>query len=165
MIYSDFGTRSIFQLLIEALECMVLSFLLICLQLRVASKWEEYKLPLKMKDTKANYLFRSLKPPNLDNKDWGEAPDDVMPEWNKYMHFYKFNEVFLDNKLEELLSIFGRRQCKSCIEFSTGQELEQDPRNNRSWPLSPRGELLYEGMAGDFSLIDFLLPDNVYHEA
>jgi hypothetical protein len=25
------------------------------------------------------------------------------------MHFYKFNEIFLDNKLEELLNIFGRR--------------------------------------------------------
>jgi len=32
-----------------------------------------------------------------------------MPEWNKYMPYYKFNEIFLDNKLEELLNIFGRR--------------------------------------------------------
>lgn len=32
-----------------------------------------------------------------------------MPEWNKYMHFYKFREIFLDNKLEELLNIFGKR--------------------------------------------------------
>jgi hypothetical protein len=96
-------------------------------------------------------------------QDWG-GDDDLMPEWNKYMHFYKFNEIFLDNKLEELLNIFGRRQCKSCIEFGTGQELEEDPRRTRSWPLSPRGELLYQGLAGDFDLIDFQLQDNVYAE-
>jgi len=59
-----------------------------------------------------------------------------MPEWSKYLNRYKFNEIFLDNKLEELLNIFGRRQCKSCIEFNTGTELEEDPRKTRSFPLS-----------------------------
>ena len=64
------------------------------------------------------------------------------------MHYYKFNEIFLDNKLEELLNIFGRRQCKSCIELPTGTEIEEDPRSVRSFPLSPKGEKLYQGMAG-----------------
>jgi len=124
LIYSDFMNRTIFQLMIEAVEGILISVLMVFLQLIVLKNWEEYRLPFKMKDTKANYLFRALKPPNLVNEDWGNEAEDVMPEWNKYMHFYKFNEVFLDNKLEELLSIFGRRQCKSCIEFGTGQELE-----------------------------------------
>lgn len=66
-----------------------------------------------------------------------------MPEWDKYLQYYKFPEIFLDNKLEELLNIFGRRQCKSCFEFNTGTELEEDPRKVRSFPLSPRGEALY----------------------
>ena len=42
--------------------------------------------------------------------------------------------------------------------------LWEDPRRCRSFPLSPKGELLYQGMAGDFNLIDFQLEDNVYHE-
>lgn len=81
------------------------------------------------------------------------------------MPFYKFNDIFLDNKLEELLNIFGRRQCKSCIEFSTGTDLVEDPRKVRSFPLSPRAEKLYRGEGGDFDIIDFQLLDNVYHEA
>jgi len=75
-----------------------------------------------------------------------EEEQTFMPEWDKYMPYYKFPEIFLDNKLEELLNIFGRRQCKSCIEFPTGTILEEDPRKHRSYPLSPRGEALYQGM-------------------
>ena len=82
---------------------------------------------------------------------------NIMPEWEKYLPFYKFNEIFLDNKLEELLNIFGRRQCKSCIEFPTGWEKEEDPRRTNSWPLSPKAEENYLGRAGEFNLIDFQL--------
>jgi len=110
-----------------------------------------------MKDVKANFLFKHMKAPIAHIENLGEAQggDELMPEWNKYMHLYKFREVFLDNKLEELLNIFGRRQCKSCIDFNTGTEMVEDPRKVRSYPLSPRGEALYSGMAGDFDLIDF----------
>ena len=108
-----------------------------------------------MKDVKANYLFRKKNPPSQFKAVDMKLGDDVLPEWNKYLPYYKFREIFLDNKLEELLNIFGRRQCKSCIEFNTGQELEEDPKRTRSYPLSPRGEAIYAGMAGDFNLIDF----------
>ena len=163
LILSTFINQSPFQLFIQSMECIIISIILIILQIMLLKNWEEYRLPFKMKDVKANYLFKRAKLANLKIEDWG-GDDELMPEWNKYMHFYKFNEIFLDNKLEELLNIFGRRQCKSCIEFGTGQELEEDPRRTRSWPLSPRGELLYQGLAGDFDLIDFQLQDNVYAE-
>ena len=68
----------------------------------------------------------------------------------KYLPLYKVNEVFLDIKLEELLNIFGRRQCKSCVEFDTGIKHETDDRAVRSWPLSPREEALV-GQEGDMS--------------
>ena len=100
------------------MESIIISIILIILQVMILKNWEEYRLPFKMKDVKANYLFKRAKLANLI-QDWG-GDDDLMPEWNKYMHLYKFNEIFLDNKLEELLNIFGRRQCKSCIEFGTG---------------------------------------------
>jgi hypothetical protein len=88
--------------------------------------------------------------------------EQLMPDWGKYMHLYKFNEIFLDNKLEEMLNVFGRRLCKSCIEFNTGTEKEEDPRKIKSWPLSPKGEEHYRSMANDFDLIDFQLQNNVY---
>jgi hypothetical protein len=97
-----------------------------------------------MKDTKWNYLFRNKRPPSDMTR--GPMNDlDLMPEWGKYMPLYKFNDIFLDTKMDELLNIFGRRQCKSCIEFNTGTELEEDPRKVRSWPMSPQAEKDYLG--------------------
>ena len=144
------------QLYVQVLESIAISIIVMFCQWNIWRHWDEYRLDIKMKDTKANYLFISPKVPNqlqLDKRDADGA--ELMPEWNKYMHFYKFRDIFLDNKLEELLNIFGRRQCKSCCEFDTGTVLVEDPRRTRSYPLSPRGEVLYQGMAGDFDLIDF----------
>ena len=142
-----------------------MSILMLYLQTHVKRNWEDHKLPFKMKDTKANYLFKEYRyPKEVKRIEDYLALENDLPEWNKYRHLYNFKEIYLDNKLEELLCIFGRRQCKSCIEFNTGTELEEDPRKVRSYPLSPRGEELYHGMQGDFDLIDFQLQDNVYHE-
>jgi hypothetical protein len=107
LILTIFINQTPFQLFIQAMECVIISIILIILQIMLLKNWEEYRLPFKMKDVKANYLFKRAKLANLI-QDWG-GDDDLMPEWNKYMHFYKFNEIFLDNKLEELLNIFGRR--------------------------------------------------------
>jgi hypothetical protein len=116
-----------------------------------------------MRDTRANYLFKRPKVANHVKQDWTEK-DDFMPYWNKYMHFYKFNEIFLDNKLEELLNIFGRRNAISCIELDTGTELVEDYRRTKSWPLSPKGEAEYERLRGNFDATIFL-QDNCYAEA
>lgn len=164
LLATDFINRPPFQLGIETAECFIISIFMIFLQFHIKRNWEAHKLPLKMKDVKANYLFKKKNPPSTFKAEVNIDDPDFMPEWNKYLPFYKFREIFLDNKLEELLNIFGRRQCKSCIEFNTGQELEEDPKRHRSFPLSPRGEALYAGMAGDFDIIDFQLQDNVYHE-
>jgi len=90
------------------MENILISMLLILLQWLIRKNWEEYRLPFKMKDTKSNYLFKQKKLPN-QVKDFGDDNDGILPEWEKYMKYYKFNEIFLDNKLEELLNIFGRR--------------------------------------------------------
>lgn len=144
------------QLLIECLECIILSIVEIILQIYFLKNWEAHRLPFKMKDNKSNYLFKKKKGPNEMNKMFGKSEEEqLMPDWGKYMHLYKFNEIFLDNKLEEMLNVFGRRLCKSCIEFNTGTEKEEDPRKIKSWPLSPKGEEHYRSMANDFDLIDF----------
>lgn len=146
------------QFLICLLECIIISIVEIILQLYLKKNWEEHRLPFKMKDTKSNYLFKKKRSPNEMNKNLGKSEEEqLMPEWSKYMHLYKFNEIFLDNKLEEMLNVFGRRLCKSCIEFNTGTEKEEDPRKVRSWPMSPKGEEHYARIANDFDLIDFQL--------
>lgn len=50
----------------------------------------------------------------------------------------KFNKaLFLNNKLDELLSQFGDRRCKSMHDLGTGWLLEDDPRLMITWPVSP----------------------------
>jgi len=124
--------------LIQCLECIIISIIEIIIQIYFYKNWEAHRLPFKMKDNKSNYLFKKKKGPNEANKLFGKSEEEqLMPDWGKYMHLYKFNEIFLDNKLEEMLNVFGRRLCKSCIEFNTGTEKEEDPRKVKSWPLSP----------------------------
>jgi hypothetical protein len=144
------------QLEIQRWELMLSSLLMMGLQCYVWKTWEAQKLPFKMRDTKANYLFKPLRyPDELAEYQLLKQDKGFMPDWDRYLPHYLLPEIFLDNKLEELLNIFGRRQCKSCIEFATGTELEADPRRHRSFPLSPRGEALYRGMEHEFNLVDF----------
>lgn len=144
------------QLMIQCLECIIISVIEIILQIYFQRNWEAHRLPFKMKDNKSNYLFKKKKSPNEINKLFGKTEEEqLMPDWGRYMHLYKFNEIFLDNKLEEMLNVFGRRLCKSCIEFNTGTEKTEDDRKVKSWPLSPKGEEHYRRLANDFDLIDF----------
>ena len=122
--------------------------------------YQDQRLPKKMKDNKWNYMFKVKRPPQ-DIIKTGTESGKMMGDWAKYLAMYKFNDVFLDIKLEELLNIFGRRQCKSCVEFDTGVRHETDDRQVRSWPLSPREEAIV-GQEGD--LVEFQLADNVYAE-
>ena len=53
-------------------------------------------------------------------------------------------DLFLNNKLDDLLADFGERKCRSCIEWPTGWEKELDPRKIRTAPLTPNTRDLYE---------------------
>lgn len=153
---TDFTTTKLNQLEIQAYESIIASFLMMFLQGYIKKTWQDQKLPFKMRDTKANYLFKPLRyPDELAEYQLLKQDKGFMPDWDRYLPHYMLPEIFLDNKLEELLNIFGRRQCKSCIEFATGTELVDDPRRHRSFPLSPRGEALYRGMEHEFNLVDF----------
>ena len=46
-------------------------------------------------------------------------------------------QLFLNNKLDELLTQFGDRKCKSMMDLGTGWQLEDDPRLVITWPISP----------------------------
>ena len=44
---------------------------------------------------------------------------------------------FLNNKLDELLGVFGDRSCKSMMDHQIGEDKEKDNRELLSWPMSP----------------------------
>jgi len=75
--------------------------------------------------------------------------------------------LFLNNKFDELLDMFGDRRCKSMIELGTGWDKEEDPRRTITIPMSPT--LLLEKYNGEyhFGLNDMYgeLNDNCYAEA
>ncbi len=48
-----------------------------------------------------------------------------------------YKQLFLNNKLDELLQAFGDRKCKSMLDLGTGWALEDDPRLVITWPISP----------------------------
>jgi len=81
--------------------------------LRVRSGYDEYGLEMMDKDQ------RSLMMKNLLG------------------NVKKNQGFFLNNKLDDLLALFGDRKCKSCIELSTGWDKVQDPRKIVTWPLTP----------------------------
>lgn len=56
--------------------------------------------------------------------------------------------LFLNNKLDELLDLFGDRRCKSMIELGTGWDKEEDPRRIITIPMSPT--LLLEKYDGEY---------------
>jgi hypothetical protein len=53
-------------------------------------------------------------------------------------------DIFLNNKLDELLNEFGDRKCKSMINLSTGWPKEEDPREIVTWPLTPSQKAEYD---------------------
>lgn len=75
--------------------------------------------------------------------------------------------LFLNNKLDELLDMFGDRRCKSMIDFGTGWDKEEDPRRTVTIPMSPT--LLMEKYNGEykFTVDDMFgdMGDNCYAEA
>jgi hypothetical protein len=48
----------------------------------------------------------------------------------------KSSHSFQDNKLADLLSMFGGRKCKSMNELATGWQDEEDHRKIKTWPIS-----------------------------
>lgn len=63
-------------------------------------------------------------------------------------------QLFLNNKLDELIHSFGDRKCKSMMEFATGWGLEDDPQERITYPISPRMRDDYLDMGGTFKAED-----------
>jgi len=127
LVQSEWGT----QLYIAFIETLVLSLVNIGL-----SSYELYKLPDYLKYTeqekKQNFAVSS----GYDGEDLDrEAREKMMKGLINKVKGNK--DIFLNNKLDELLNQFGDRKCKSMIELGTGWDKEEDPRKTKTWPISP----------------------------
>ena len=74
-------------------------------------------------------------------------------------------DIFLNNKLDELLNEFGDRKCKSMINFSTGWPQEEDPRKIATWPISPGKAAEYDYEIKFTAEDAYGKTDNCYFEA
>ena len=50
-------------------------------------------------------------------------------------------QLFLNNKLDELIHSFGDRRCRSACDLQTGWDLENDPQLRVTYPVSPTTRL------------------------
>jgi hypothetical protein len=143
------------QLFITMIETLVLSLINIGL-----SSYELYKLPEYLKYTeqekKQNFAVSSGYDGDLDR----DAREKMMKGLINKVKGNK--DIFLNNKLDELLNQFGDRRCKSMIELGTGWDKEEDPRKVKTWPISPGtyAEYDYDIKFGPEDA--YGMPDNVY---
>jgi hypothetical protein len=68
------------QLMITCIENLILSLIMVGLQLYLLKHWEAQRLPLKMRDNKANYIFKGAKQPNEDTRDYDLERENLLPE-------------------------------------------------------------------------------------
>ena len=93
-----------------------------------------------------------------------DTSDRVLLKKNFLFNARTNNDMFMNNKLEDLLHLFGDRRCKSMIELGTGWSKEDDPRRNITWPLSPSKIREYDGEY-HFTRDDMYYGySNVYHD-
>lgn len=58
-------------------------------------------------------------------------------------------QLFLNNKLDELIHAFGDRRCSSMADLRSGWTLEPDPQERITWPVSPQLREDYSEMGFD----------------
>lgn len=74
--------------------------------------------------------------------------------------------AFKDNKLSDLLMMFGGRRCKSMTELATGWPEEEDPRHIKTWPISRDivEQMELNGVKKFTAEDSYALQDNCYAE-
>jgi hypothetical protein len=75
--------------------------------------------------------------------------DDDYPDWRLMLKNVEgnpdlFKTTTTQLKLNELSRLYDPRVARSCIDFNTGTDKEEDPREVRSFPTSPRAYLDFE---------------------
>ena len=147
------------MLWVTAVEVAVLSLLLIVLGCIELYMMKEY---LKYNERKTTTNVRQKFDVSSANDFLDKDSRQTMMK-NLLMNVKTNQDMFLNNKLDDLLEMFGDRKCKSMIELGTGWEKEVDPRQVITWPLSPNKKAEYDGEY-HFNKDDMIggYDDNVY---
>lgn len=135
------GNNQLWITVVETLILSILSFVLGAIELWLLKRSLAYTEP------KRNKL--KLKNSQIESDSW-ENDDDLDKKFDKgkmterrllmddlLKHVKHNKQLFLNNKLDELLNAFGDRKCKSMLDLGTGWQLEDDPRMAVTWPCSP----------------------------
>ena len=154
------------MLWITTVEVMVLSLLLIifgCIELYMLKQYLSYNE--QPKATWGSSNTRQKFDVSSANDFLDKDSREVMMK-NLLRNVKTNQDMFLNNKLDDLLNMFGDRRCKSMIELGTGWDKEDDPRRIITWPLSPSKIAEYDGEY-HFTKADMIggFEDNCYFEA
>ena len=115
--------------LIEVAVLSLLLFLLCCIELWKLKEYLRYNE--KRGQVKVRFDVSSA------NEDLFQRADRKVAMAGLLQKVKTNQDIFLNNKLDDLLFQFGDRRCKSMVELPTGWDKEDDPRQNITWPLSP----------------------------
>lgn len=135
------GNNQLWITVVETMVLSILSFILGAIELWKLKDSLAYTEPRKDKLRLRNEQLDSDS--QDDYRDLDKKFDkDAMSERRLLMddllkHVKHNKQLFLNNKLDELLNAFGDRKCKSMLDLGTGWQLEDDPRLAVTWPCSP----------------------------
>ena len=161
------------MLWITTLEVAVLSFLLIifgCIELFRLKTYLKYVEDADNAESETKALYSGSKGRGVRFN--ASSGNDFMDKDSREVMMTKLlrnvkqnQDMFLNNKLDDLLNLFGDRRCKSMIDLGTGWDKEDDPRLCHTWPLSPSKAAEFDGDY-KFTQADMIggFEDNVYAE-
>lgn len=163
------GGNQLYITMIETLVLSVLSIILGAIELWKLKDLLAYTRAQK----KVKLLNKGEDSSSDDGNDWDKKFDKKKMEDRRLMMGNLLKQVkhnkqlFLNNKLDELLTQFGNRRCKSMMDLATGWELEMDPRLAVTWPISPQLREDYADMDLKFTKEDAYgaQGNNVYADA
>jgi hypothetical protein len=159
--------NQLYVTMIETLVLSLFSIILGCIEL-----WKLKIILGYTEEKKKEKRFRNddseSSSENLDKKFDKNKMKERREMMSKLLKQVKHNKLlFLNNKLDELLTAFGDRRCKSMLDLGTGWELEADPRMANTWPCSPMraDEYAEEGVQFDKDDAYGACGNNVYADA
>jgi hypothetical protein len=155
--------------MIETLVLSILSIILGAIELWKLKDILQYTAETVNKKSKLNTANTdSEDEKDLDKKFDKTKMKDRREMMGSLLKQVKYNKaLFLNNKLDELLTSFGDRKCKSMHDLGTGWVLEDDPRLMVTWPVSPMMAQDYDDLEIKFTKEDAYgaFANNVYADA
>jgi hypothetical protein len=138
------------QLILTCIDTLAISLFLIVIEFVEIARLDKIMKTANTRGHKAKKSAAACEDSDEDGllTDSDENEDDY-PDWRLMIKNVEGNqELFATTatqlKLNELSRLYDPRVARSCVEFNTGTDKEEDPREVRSFPTSPRAYLEFE---------------------